>query len=179
MVVEALAAGEQLFLLRKGGIRDPKGAFQLEHREFFLYPTWEHQNETPEVRIRPEFRARYKALFSQPHQPAAVALNVYAGVAYVGQVQDPAQLARLEKYHIWTPEFLQQRMKYRPQAPTLVVVLRAYRLPDPVRHPVKPEYAGCKSWVPLTDAIPVEGAVPIIENQRFRQALETISSQIE
>ncbi len=174
IVVEALASGEQLILVRKGGIRDPKGSFQLEHREFLLYPTLEHQNEEA---VRPEFRKRLASL-SQRAGSSAVPLKVYGGVAFCGQMRDPARLAELTSYHVWTPEFFEQRIKYRPQAPTLVVVLRAYLLSKEVLHPVKPEYAGCKSWVPLSEPVPLEGAQPIVDNRRFREALEKITARL-
>ena len=72
----------------------------------------------------------------------------------------------------------EERMKYRPQEPTLVVVLRAYLLKEPIRHPVKPEYAGCKSWVPLGEELPVGEAAPVVENRRFRAALEEIAAHL-
>ncbi|MBI3332544.1 MAG: DUF1802 family protein [Candidatus Omnitrophica bacterium] len=179
IVVEALAAGEQILLVRKGGIRDPKGAFQLQHREFLLYPTWEHQGEKTEGAIRPEFRQRYEGILRQPHAPAEVPLKVYGGVAFCGEIRAPDQMKGLEDYHIWSPGFFEERMKYRPQAPTLIVVLRAYRLPREIRHPIRPEYAGCKSWVPLSEEIPVESAVPAVDNRRFREALEKVSARLE
>ena len=43
VTVRALAEGEQLLTLRKGGIREPDKHFQLEHERFFLYPTFDHQ----------------------------------------------------------------------------------------------------------------------------------------
>jgi hypothetical protein len=178
VVVEALARGEQMILVRKGGIRDPKGCFQLQHREFFLYPTWEHQNEVAAKAIRPEFQERFRVLLTQPANSATVPLRVYAGVGYIGEVRDPKQLAGLERYHIWTPEFFEERMRYRPQAPTLVVALRAYRLKQPMEHPVKPEYAGCKSWVPLGEELVVEDPEPVVENRRFRAALEEITAHL-
>ena len=178
MVVEALAEGEQILLLRKGGIRDPKGVFQLEHREFFLYPTWEHQSEHPQIRIRPEFRQRYGPLFAPSHPAETVSLKIYAGVAYCGLVRDPTRMEGVEKYHIWTPEFIQERMRYRPQSPIVAVVLRCYRLKKEILLPVRPEYAGCKSWVPLSAALPVEEAIPVVDNQRFRRALEAISGRL-
>ena len=178
-VIEALALGWQLLIVRKGGIRDPKGAFQLQHREFLLYPTWEHQREAMIRSVRPEFHERFNGLLSQPQGLDAVSLRVYAGVAWCGEIKDPARLAPLSDYHIWTREFLEERMRYRPQSPTLVAVLRAYTLPDPVRHPVRPEYAGCKSWVTLGEEIPIEKAVPVMDNARFRRALEAITSKME
>ena len=43
VTVRALAEGEQLITLRKGGIREPGKAFRLAHERFFLYPTFDHQ----------------------------------------------------------------------------------------------------------------------------------------
>ena len=43
VTVRALAEGEQLVTLRKGGIRDDHKHFELEHDRFFLYPTFEHR----------------------------------------------------------------------------------------------------------------------------------------
>src|SRR2546421_12135355 len=43
VTVRALAEGEQLLTLRKGGIREPDKHFKLEHDRFFLYPTFDHQ----------------------------------------------------------------------------------------------------------------------------------------
>lgn len=175
LVIEALAAGDQMILVRKGGIRDPKGAFQLQHREFFLYPTWEHQTESAVNTVRPEFQAKFKEILQVPSSIQQVPLKVYGGVSFCGEIRDPAQLAGLEKFHIWKPEFFAERMKYRPQAPTLVVLLRAYRIIPPVPLPVKPEYAGCKSWVPLSEPVSVQKVEPVIDDRRFRQVLEEIS----
>lgn len=174
VLVDALERGTQLLLVRKGGIRDPQGSFDLKHREFFLYPTWEHQQQEA---LRTEFRARFRELaVAVPSQ--SLSLSVYAGVAFCGEIQDPKVLAGLARYHIWTPEFFEERMRYKPATPTLVVVVRAYRLKDPIPLLVKPEYAGCKSWVPLGEELPVGEAIPVVDNQRFRRALEEISSAV-
>ena len=43
VTVRALAEGEQLITLRKGGLRDPGKSFRLAHERFFLYPTFDQQ----------------------------------------------------------------------------------------------------------------------------------------
>ena len=40
---QALAEGQQILLLRKGGIHEDGKDFRVVHREFLLYPTFEHQ----------------------------------------------------------------------------------------------------------------------------------------
>ena len=174
IVVDALARGDQLLLIRKGGIRDPKGAFQLDHREFFLYPTWEHQQEEA---LRPEFRDRFKELAAEVPS-RSLPLSVYVGVAFCGEIRDPKALAGLERYHIYTPEFFEERMRYKPATPTLVVVVRAYRLNKPIAIPIQPEYAGCRSWVPLAQPLEIGETTPVVDNQPFRRALEEMSSAL-
>lgn len=176
VLVDALAQGRQLILLRKGGLADPQEGFRLKHREFLLYPTWEHQRAEC---VRPEFRERFRELAQPPAQPhGEILLQVYAGVAYQKEIKDPAVLASLEKFHIWSPEFLRQRAGYKPEWPSQALVVRAYRLPHPVRHAIRPEYAGCTSWIDLAEPVALEGAQPVLDNQRFRAALEEISSKL-
>src|SRR3978361_1196205 len=43
VTVPALAEGDQLITLRKGGIREENKHFEIEHDRFFLYPTFDHQ----------------------------------------------------------------------------------------------------------------------------------------
>src|SRR5919106_7063159 len=44
VVCRALEEGRQMILLRKGGIYEAAGEFEVEHREFLLFPTYLHQN---------------------------------------------------------------------------------------------------------------------------------------
>jgi hypothetical protein len=173
-VVEAMASGRQLLLVRKGGIRDEQGVFQLKHREFLLYPTTEHQRKEA---LRPEF----EGLLPQgaPHPPHELSFQVYAGVAYTATLKVPQSLAGLERYHIWRPEFFENRMAYKPDLPTVAAVVRAYRLRKPVKHRIDPAYAGCKSWVDLTQEVAVDLAEPVLDNRRFREALRRISSSLD
>lgn len=171
-VIGALEAGRQRLLVRKGGIRDPRGVFELKHREFLLYPTIEHQEKQS---IRPEFWGCFPA-DSADEAPRRVEFRVTAETALVREIRDPKILRKLENHHIWTPEFLEKRMSYRPQAPTVVVVVRCYRLPKPVLHVVRPEEAGCKSWVPLAEPVSVEGAEPVLDDRRFRAVLGEITA---
>ena len=42
-VCAALGDGRQIILLRKGGIYESAGEFEIEHRQFVLFPTYLHQ----------------------------------------------------------------------------------------------------------------------------------------
>src|ERR671924_1639111 len=57
LTVRALAEGEQLVTLRKGGIREENRHFELAHERFFLYPTFDHQrNNLVRQSHHPELR---------------------------------------------------------------------------------------------------------------------------
>ena len=190
VIVEALARGQQCLLLRKGGIADPDETFELAHREFFLFPTFEHQRRE---QIRPEFHPLFDEVVKRPPPagpravvppPLAAAtgqvlLPLYAGVAGSWRVKKSEALSGLERMHIWTRDFLATRLSYKPEIPTLAVLVRAYRLHKPPTILNTPEYAGCKSWVPLAEPLPVDGAIPVIPNLQFRQLLEAASAHFD
>ena len=176
VIAQAMAAGEQVILLRKGGIQDPSGAFALEQREFLIYPTWEHQKLEW---IREPFREKYRTILNAKEPAAQIPFSVYAGVAYHAEIKNPAVFKRLEKYHLWTPEFFAHQAEYRPQSPTLLVVVRAYQLKKSVEVSLEPDYAGCKSWVTLRKPVSIDGAEPVIENRKFRTILEEIRDILE
>ena len=141
-----------------------------------MYPTLEHQKED---QVRPEFQdlfARSKEAASP--QPGKVRFSLYAGVAAAVEVKELSRLAGLEKYHIWAPSFFEERARYKPQAPFQVLILRPYRLSSPVLHAVRPEEAGCRSWIPLPEPISLEKAEPLQDNRKFRAVLEEIHSQL-
>ena len=46
VVCEALGAGGQSVIIRKGGIVEGREGFQFRHREFFLFPTFFHEQLT-------------------------------------------------------------------------------------------------------------------------------------
>src|SRR5207247_10512078 len=55
IVVDALGRGEQIVILRKGGINEGPGGFQVEHQHFLIFPTIYHQkreNVVPSVQAR-------------------------------------------------------------------------------------------------------------------------------
>src|SRR5215813_9559868 len=57
VTVRALSEGEQLVALRKGGIREENKHFEVEHDQFFLYPTFDHQrNDLVRESHHPELR---------------------------------------------------------------------------------------------------------------------------
>ena len=56
-----------------------------------------------------------------------------------------------------------------------MLVLRVYRIPRPVTVRVRPEYAGCQSWVEIDRDLPFEGT-PVIADEEFDRAAAGIEA---
>ncbi len=168
----ALEEGTQILLLRKGGILEAIGGFELEHPQFFLFPTYLHQNV--QMLKEPE----RKRLVSLNEEPAQILLSSAATVTDIIRLHGRAQMDRLDHEHIWTSPLIDMRFNYRPQNPLYLLLLRVYRLAEPIEIQNTPEYAGCKSWVPLDSAISTAGAQPVINDSVFETRMIQIAREI-
>src|SRR5215204_1053793 len=88
VTVRALAEGEQLVTLRKGGIREPDKHFALEHDRFFLYPTFDHQRDdlVRESHIPELERALEEGVWPEG-EPPLEALSVDGGIPQPDRVR--------------------------------------------------------------------------------------------
>lgn len=164
LVIRDLLAGRQSILLRKGGILESENQFTLEHPRFLFYPTFIHQD--PKM-VKPQRLADIRAL---PAEPEKIELTAYGHVAHIFEV--PRQNARqrvdsLADLHPFSPALIDMRFNYRPEKPLFIVLVRAFHLPAPISIPNTPEYAGCKSWIPLEHPIDTTGATPAIPDPAF------------
>src|SRR6266487_2498502 len=171
-VCSALEEGRQIILLRKGGILEAIGGFELEHPQFFLFPTYLHQN----AQMLKE-RER-KRLVSLNEEPAQIQLSSAATVTDIIRLRNRPQMDQLDHDHVWTSPLIDMRFNYRPQNPLYLLVLRVYRLAEPITIVNTPEYAGCKSWVPLEAPISTAGARPVLDDAAYQSKRERITTEI-
>jgi hypothetical protein len=176
VVIEALAEGSQTFLLRKGGIAEGKRGFELLHRRFLLFPTWEHQHREA---LQPAWRDRFDAI--EPPDASVIELRYFAEAHdIVPAPPDPAAFLRLPEAHIWTGPFFEKRYEYRPDLPLYVVAVRVFELPAPVRIESDRRYQGCRSWVELyQDVGPAEAARPVLSESAFMQAWQAFHGVLQ
>src|ERR687892_373758 len=105
VTVRALSEGEQLLTLRKGGIREEDKHFELEHEQFFLYPTFDHQRNDlvreshhPELRraleegVWPEDYALKRLKWKRRHPLHVLLLRVY-------RIPRPVTVRVRDEYH--------------------------------------------------------------------------------
>jgi hypothetical protein len=153
-VVAALAKGEQVILIRKGGIADP--SFGVEAERFYLYPTYFHQGESE---ARP-----------------SVTVTHWCEVVQTWSVRNAAMLDALEPLVVMPRETLDARYNFRPDQALYVIAVRTWQLAEPaeVRH--RDEYSGCRSWISVDEEIDVEGSWPVISDALLQAKLDAIET---
>src|SRR3954468_14624728 len=164
VTVRALAEGEQLITLRKGGIRETDKHFRLEHDRFFLYPTFDQQrSDLVRESHRPELsRALEEGVWGDGEPPPnaliddvgldapdRVRIRAWAEVAASYLITDRRCVDALAPYYVWTTDYAEKRLHWKPRHPLHVILLRTYRIPRPVTVKVRSEYGGCRSWVEI------------------------------
>jgi hypothetical protein len=190
VTVRALAEGEQLLTLRKGGIREENRHFEIEHDRFFLYPTFDHQ-QGRHVREshRPELgRALEEGVWANGEpsasvftrdggipQPDRVRIRAWAEVEASYLVTDPRCVEALSPYYVWTTDYAEKRLQWKRRHPLHVILLRTYRIPRPVTVRVRDDYLGCRSWLELQRDLPFEGT-PVLSDEEFDRAAEQIEA---
>lgn len=149
VVCRALEEAKQSILLRKGGILEYKKGFEISQKIFLMYPTLEHQSkEYLQPNYLQEFELFLKANDSVA-QDKSNTIRILAIIEAIQEVNDETILSKLEKYHIWNEKYVNMRMKYNPKIPVKALLLRVYKLPEPISIDVNPKWAGCKSWIDI------------------------------
>ncbi len=90
---------------------------------------------------------------------------------------DPTGWTRSPPLHIWTAESVRaDRLDFRPKHRLTVLVVQVSPLVEPERLPRTPEYAGCKSWVPL----PVDPmwATPVHDDATLQEIAERVRDSV-
>ena len=190
VTVRALAEGEQLLTLRKGGIREANKHFTVEHQRFFLYPTFDHQrsdlvreSHRSELRraleegVWPDGDPPAHALTTDGgiHQPERVRIRAWAEVAGHWTITDARAVDALAPFTVWTTDYAEKRLQWKRRHPLHVVLLRTYRIPRPVTVKVRDQYGGCRSWLEISRDLPFEGT-PVLSDEEFDRASEEIAS---
>jgi hypothetical protein len=175
VAVNALSTGRQIMVLRKGGIHRDDKDFRIVHPEFLLFPTYEHQ--APEL-LKEQYQGDLAATLDEDDVEGLVTVSAWTEVAEVIELRDEATLSMLSKYHIWTDDYAQKRLHWRPKYPLTVALLRVYTLQQPQAIPVLDEYIGCKSWVELGQEVPLGQMEPVLGDAEFRERADAIKQTL-
>jgi hypothetical protein len=150
--IDALGRGDQVILIRKGGIADP--AFGVEAERFYLFPTNFHDGG------------------GEP--PRAVAVTHWCDAVRTWRVRELDALYRLEPLVVFDRATLETRYRFRADQAIHVIGVRTYQLPHPAMVTMKDDYAGCRSWVSIDEEVDVEGSVPVLTEAELAARLAQV-----
>jgi hypothetical protein len=179
VAVQALEAGRQIVILRKGGIVEETRHFELRNLGFYLYPTFEHQKKHL---LKPSEQEQIEATTANWHPDIeTISIRCYAEAMDDIEVFSQEQLDRIRDKHIWTDEFAAERLKWKRTQPLHVILLRVYKLAQPLELRIRPEYNGCKSWhdLELTAAIAKIEAFPVLTDEQFEAERTSIKQTLD
>lgn len=164
IVCKAAGDGKQVLLFRKGGIMEYRNGFELKHKNFFLFPTFEHQSiDSIQNGYKIELESLEKQhIMREDHKDFNLSsennsdttqnitnINLFVEITYFNEINDINKLEKLEKFHIWNLDYVKMRFNYNPKKPLYLMLMRAYRLNDPIKILNKSEWSGCKSWIQI------------------------------
>ncbi len=153
MVCEAFARGRQSIIVRKGGIAEGSAGFSFKHDEFYLFPTWFHEQSE---KVRPT-----DILF--PNQPVGeIEIQCRVRLECARVVTSWAVAEALAPSHILRSEVVRERFDYETTPGVHVALVRAFRLLPVWRFPDEKRFAGCRSWVNLPDVPPETRLEPVL-----------------
>jgi hypothetical protein len=164
VTVKALEHGETALVVRKGGIWEK--AFAVPKARFLFFKSFEHQNQD---QLKPAYHDLLRSIPDRTDD-GPVIFTSFAEVYGAYEVSEAAELEALDPYHVWTREYAESRLKWRPKKPLTVLVLRAHLLPEPVEFEYRRDiYGGCKSWIELERAVPTAGSHPVLDHRSFEE----------
>lgn len=170
VAINALESGKTIMLLRKGGIHEKNGRFQVAQEQVLLYPTYEHQQ--PSL-LKAEYANLVQTVPSGWH-PQTVRIGSWAHITDILPISEEAIVKALLPFHIWNDNFISDRLKWKPKQPIFILLLRTYKLPQVQEIPYSAEYGGCKSWIDITSPIQLQNSQPVLSNSDYRQIVEEI-----
>ena len=143
LVCEALGSGKQSIILRKGGIAEGRAGFAFEHDDFFLFPTWFHEQLLKTV-LPPET--------GMPEElDGEVEIRYAATLEWTQLVTDLDRVRKLRDFHILHDSVVEERFRYDGKEGVHVAVVRVFRLDPPRRMPMEKRFGGCRSWIELPE----------------------------
>ncbi len=175
ITVQSLSQGEQILLLRKGGIHEDGKDFRVVHPEFLLYPTYEHQREDL---LKSGHQPALQQLLSDTPRTDSITFTHWARAEEIIEVEEQERVDDLSSFHIWTDEYAQSRLRWKPMLPLSILLLRVYRMERPVTVPYIKEYGGCTSWVEILPRIDLGQLEPVLDDAEFQRQVDAIKGSL-
>jgi hypothetical protein len=168
LVCEGLGRGEQTILLRKGGIAEGRDGFGFRHPEFFLFPTFFHEQV---VKVRTPGAEIPAAVDGEIH------IRYFARLEARAEIASWPMAAALKPFHILQESVVRERFDYRG-AGLHVALVRVYRLELDWAVADKASYRGCRSWINLPQPPATTHFQPVLSDEQHADVASTFRAAV-
>jgi hypothetical protein len=164
-VCGAILQGRQTIIIRKGGIAEGRDGFSFRHGEFYLFPTWFHE----------EAEKITESQFASPADASTdVTIKCAVAVEWSGVVTDWSVARNLAPFHILREEVVRERFEYKDAPGIHVAFVRAFQLSPMWKFPNEKRFGGCRSWVELPDRDDEPRLESVLSDAEFAQQREQL-----
>lgn len=174
-IVECLGRGDQVLILRKGGIHEKGKQFQAVHEEFFLFPTFEHQNPKD---LKPEAEEILKSVLQNRPDSSLLPIRYYCVVRESFWISDENTLRAIDPHHVWSWECVKSRFEWGEEKGLFGMVVRTYALPQTAEFQNLKRYGGCRSWVELESPLATASVQPVLADSLFEAKKREIDQKL-
>jgi hypothetical protein len=168
LVCEALGRGEQTILLRKGGIAEGREGFGFRHDEFFLFPTFFHEQIV---------KVRTRGIELPAARDGEIEIRYWARLEAQKHITSWEAAAALEPFHILQESVVRERFVYRKEG-LFFGLVRVFRLELRWIFADKPAYGGCKSWVNLPEFSAEIRLEPVLPDRVHEERVRTLEQRL-
>ncbi len=169
IVCEALGRGEQNVIVRKGGIAEGRDGFSFREREFFLFPTFFHE-QLEQTRLD-------GATLPARGDDGEIEIGYFARVERTKLVKSWDEAEGLRPFHILRDEVIRQRFDYDESPGLHVAFVRVFRLEPKWTIADAKAYGGCRSWVALCEFPEGTKLEPVIDEAAHQARLRAFDSE--
>ena len=175
VLVDAMARGDIVAMVRKGGIREQRAGFSVRHDRFLFYPTFFHEKE---AELAERFRPALAAAHAERPAEGRIRLACVAEVVALWRVGELEPLRAIGDAHGLAWAAVESRFHYKQRPGVQVVAVRVRSLPRPAELPEARRYGGCVSWVELDEAVDVAGARPVLDESALARRVRALTAAL-
>ena len=117
--------------------------------------------------ISKNFRKEGQSILNSWKNPKSLEINCWAKVRESFLVKDDGFLKRIPDLHVWSKDYLDMRMQYKPEKPLYLILIETFKLVKPKTIPNLPRYGGCRSWVELGEEVSEQPSFPVLPPAQF------------
>jgi hypothetical protein len=168
IVCEALARGQQSIIVRKGGIAEGSEGFSFKHHEFYLFPTWFH--EQPE-------KVRETGISMPEQHTGEIEIDCLVRIESARVITSWPVAEALAPLHILRNEVVRERFEYEDAPGVHVAFVRAFRVVPAWKFSNEKRFGGCRSWVNLPESptnTRLEPALSEADHEKRRREFFTV-----